>query len=322
MLLRDIPKVELHMHLDGSVPINLISNITNEDINVIKDKMVAPDKCINLADYLTSFDYPCSFMQSKHDLIMVCSAVLNNLLSENVIYAEVRFAPFKHTSYGLGIYEVIDAVIQGFKNDFIKVNLILCMMRNDSFEVNKSVIDAAKSYLGNGVVAVDLAGDEHSFPTSNFKELFDYAKDLNIPFTIHAGEADSASSVWSAIDFGAKRIGHGITSIDDKGLLDKMKEDKIHLEICPTSNVQTNVVSSMNVHPIKYFFDNGIRVSVNTDNRTVSNTCLTNEYEKLIKDLNFDIRDIIKMNLYAIEDSFLSSEEKVYLKEKYKSYFN
>lgn len=317
-----MPKVELHVHLDGSVNLDLISSLSGDNFDIIKEKMVAPDKCADLKDYLERFDYPCYFMQSKDNLELVAKNLLNDLKKENVIYAEVRFAPLKHMNNGLGIDEVIDSVINGFKDNDLKVNLILCMMRNDSFEDNMKVIETAKKYLNRGVCAVDLAGDEAHYPTGDFKDLFKASKDYEIPFTIHAGEADGASSVKSAIAFGAKRIGHGIRCLEDKDLVNQIIDKNIHLEVCPTSNIQTNVVNSISDHPIRKLFDLGVNLSINTDNRTVSNTSLTNEYTLLRDNLNFDINDFIKCNINAINSSFLSNDDKVKLKEKYMNYFN
>ena len=322
MYLRVMPKVELHVHLDGSVNLDLISSLSGDNFDIIKEKMVAPDKCADLKDYLERFDYPCYFMQSKDNLELVAKNLLNDLKKENVIYAEVRFAPLKHMNNGLGIDDVIDSVINGFKDNDLKVNLILCMMRNDSFEDNMKVIETAKNYLNKGVCAVDLAGDEAHYPTGDFKDLFKASKDYGIPFTIHAGEADGASSVESAIAFGAKRIGHGIRCLEDNDLVNQIIDKNIHLEVCPTSNIQTNVVNSISEHPIRKLFDLGVNLSINTDNRTVSNTCLTNEYTLLRDNLNFGINDFIKCNINAINSSFLSDEDKVKLKEKYMTYFN
>ena len=261
-------------------------------------------------------------MQSKDNLELVAKNLLNDLKKENVIYAEVRFAPLKHMNNGLSIDDVIDSVINGFTDNDLKVNLILCMMRNDSFEDNMKVIETAKNYLNKGVCAVDLAGDEAHYPTGDFKDLFKASKDYEIPFTIHAGEADGASSVKSAIVCGAKRIGHGIRCLEDKDLVNQIIDKNIHLEVCPTSNIQTNVVNLISDHPIRKLFDLGVNLSINTDNRTVSNTSLTNEYTLLRDNLNFGINDFIKCNINAINSSFLSNDDKVKLKEKYMRYFN
>ena len=313
-----IPKVELHVHLDGSARIETLKDLSNLDIEEVKKNSIAKDKCIDLNDYLTKFSFLTSVMQDKESLTRVAYELACDLKSENVIYAEIRFAPIKHTKK-LTLEEVVESVLEGLRKVDIKTNLILCMMRGDSLEVNKSVIDLAHKYLNKGVVGIDLAGAEALYKTYLYKDLFSYANKLNIPFTIHAGEADTYESVCDAIKFGAKRIGHGINSINSKEVMDLIKDNNILLEICPTSNIQTNVVDTYANHPIKRLYDYGIKVSINTDNRTVSNTNLENEYEKVVKYLNFTNSDLIKMNKDAIESAFLSDIEKEELKNKYDS---
>lgn len=307
--LKEIPKVELHVHLDGSLNPKSVASILNIDENKAFEQMVAKEKCIDLNDYLTKFSLPVSAMQKKENLIELAREFTKELEKDNVIYAEVRFAPLKHTSI-LFLEQVIDSVLEGLRHPSIKINLILCMMRNDTFEENKKVIDIALQYKNKGVVAVDLAGAESLYKTESFKNLFDLANLYNIPFTIHAGEADGVSSIESALSFKTKRLGHGIRCLEDTKLLEKIKKENILLEVCPTSNVQTNVVDKLENHPIRILYDFGCQVCINTDNRTVSNVTLIDEYENLIRKLNFSVNDLIKMNIMAINNSFLNDNEK------------
>lgn len=191
-------------------------------------------------------------------------------------------------------------------------------MRGDSFDNNLKVVTLALKYLGKGVCALDLAGAEGIYPTSDYKELFMIAKDNNIPFTIHAGEAAGSESIREALSFGAKRIGHGIRCIEDKALIEELKEKNILLEICPTSNVQTKVVNNYERHPIYELYKKGVLVSVNTDNRTVSNITLTDEYQKLLDCFSFTLEDLKMMNIYAINGAFISEKEKKELIQKIK----
>ena len=169
---------------------------------------------------------------------------------------------------------------------------------------------------------MDLAGAESLYPTKNFDDLFKKANEFSIPFTIHAGEADGPDSISSAIGFGAKRIGHGVRAIEDPNVLNIIKNNNILLEICPTSNIQTNLVDNIKRHPIRLLYDYGINITVNTDNMTVSNTNLSKEYELLKNNLDFKIDDFINMNINAIKGSFLCKEEKVKLLDYYKSLIN
>jgi len=308
--IKKIPKVELHVHLDGSVNIELASKLLNKNINEVKKEMIAYNTQ-NLNEYLQKFELPLSIMQTKENLTKISEALALQLLSDNVIYAEIRFAPSFHTKEGLSYDEIITSVLEGLnKVKKVKTNLILCLMRGSSEEDNSKTLDIAHKYLNNGVVGIDLAGAEGLYKNEEYSKLFEIAKEKNIPFTIHAGEASDYKSVASATNFGATRIGHGINAIQDEKLLQKIKDEKIILEICPTSNIQTKAVLVYNEHPIKKLYEKGIMVTVNTDNRTVSNISLNKEYEILNKVFNFNKDDFKIMNKNAIYGAFLNNEEK------------
>ena len=304
-------KIELHLHLDGSVRFETLKEFNK---NMIKSDIVCDKNC-DLEKYLSKFELPNEFMQTKENLTRVAKELAEDLKKDDVIYAEVRFAPMLHTKQ-LSLEEVVEAVLIGLKSEKVKINLILCMMRNSSLEENKKIINLTYKYLNKGVVGIDLAGDEKKYKTAKFKELFDLINKMNIPFTIHAGEADGVDSILSAIKFGAKRIGHGVRCIDDENVIDMIKEKNITLEICPTSNIDTNIFKEYKDHPKKELYDKGILITINTDNRTVSDITLTEEYNKLIANFNFTLEDLKKMNVNAINSAFLSEEEKsILLKE-------
>ena len=264
----------------------------------------------SLSDYLSKFEIPLIVMQSKENLERISYELAVDLKKDNVIYAEIRFCPILHTKNGLSLEEVIDSVLKGLKKVEIKTNLILCMMRNFEEDENKKIIYLAKKYLNKGVVGIDLAGDESKYKTQNYEHLFDLVKQNNIPFTIHAGEADDYNSVLSAIKFGAKRIGHGVKSVDSIETIQKIINENVTLEVCPTSNVDTCIVNVYKNHPIKKLYDLGVKITVNTDNNTVSNIDLTGEYEKLLLTFNFTEKDFLNFNMNAIDSAFLTNEEK------------
>lgn len=316
--LNKLPKVELHMHLDGSILVQYVKekyNLTDEEI---KEKMVADEKCKNLNDYLTRFDYPISIMQTKEELNKIIVSLLESLKKQNVIYVEIRFAPQFHTQKGLTQEEVVATLIEAKNTVDIKSNLILCIMRGDNnMDANFETVNVAKKFLGKGVCAVDLAGAEAVFKTQNYEEIFKYVRDNHIPYTIHAGEADGPESIKAALKFGAKRIGHGVRAIEDRELLNTIIADEITLEVCPTSNIQTCICDSYKTHPIEKLYSMGVRTTINTDNMTVSNTTLEKEYEGVIDNTNLGIEDIIEMNINAINAAFISKEEKLELLKKY-----
>lgn len=309
--IKNLKKIELHLHLDGSVELDTISNITKENIEVLKNKMIAPNKCENLSDYLTRFDVPIECMQTKENLTLISKQLVDYLESQNVVYAEIRFAPMFHTRKGLTYEEVVEAVLEGLNiNKNVKTNLILCMMRGMNKENNLKTIEVAHKYLNKGVCAIDLAGAENLYPLSEYIDLFEIVKQKNIPFTIHAGENGNHKEIELALEIGAKRIGHGIHAYESELIQKRLKEENVLLEICPTSNVQTNSIDIYENHPIYNFYQKGLKVSINTDNKTVSNITLNDEYLKLYNTFNFSIEDFKKMNINALESSFLTEEEK------------
>ncbi len=319
-MLKEIPKVNLHLHLDGSIRIKTTCELTNMDIKQVKKLMIA-SKCDSLDEYLTKFTLANEIMQTKENLTRIAKELVLDLKKEHVIYAEVRFAPLLHIKKGLSPKEVVDSVLRGLNDNEIKVNLILCMMRHFNFEENLKTIELARKYLNKGVVALDLAGDEALYNTSSFKELFQIIKKKDIPFTIHAGEAAGVDSILSAISFGAKRIGHGVRCIEDKRAISLIKQKGITLEVCPKSNVDTNIYKYNN-HPIKKLYEEGVLVTINTDNQTVSDITLTKEYKKLIKYFNFKLEDFKKMNINAINSAFIESKEKEKYYQIINDYFN
>lgn len=309
--IKQLKKVELHFHLDGSVPMSVIKKLSGKTEEEIKKEMVAPDKCENLSEYLTKFDLPLTYMQTKEDILTVLKAILEYFEEQNVIYAEVRYAPTFHTREGLTKKEVIETFIEGLKQSTkVKTNIIICLHRNVSMEDNYDTLDIVKEYIGNGVCALDLAGAEDMYPIQQFIPLFEKVKELGIPYTIHAGENGDATEVEKAINLGSRRIGHGIHSIESEDTLQMIKENNVLLEICPTSNVQTNAIDVYEKHPIKEFYDKGINVCINTDNTTISNITLNEEYQKLQNTFGFTTEDFKKMNINAINAAFISEKEK------------
>lgn len=308
--MENLKKVELHLHLDGSVRPSTIASILNMDEQDIRKKMCTNKDTKDLKDYLSKFDLPISVMQTKENLTRISYELALDLKQDNVIYAEIRFAPLFHTKQGLTIDEVIIAVLDGLKQVPVKTNLILCMMRGSSYENNYKVIETAYKFLNKGVVGIDLAGDEKNYPVDNYKDLFEIAKNKKIPFTIHAGEADDYKSIDNAIKHGAKRIGHGVRAVENISTIKKIKENNITLEICPISNLDTKIYKNIKDHPIKKLYDENISITISTDNRTVSNTTLNDTYKILQNTFNFTKEDFIKMNQNAIKAAFISDKEK------------
>lgn len=325
-ILENMPLVDLHLHIDGALGVDKVYEIINRDnmkfdfdINSKEDlinKLTVSEDCRDLTEFLERFDLPVKMMQTKEHIEELTEELVLRLANQKIIYAELRFAPLLHRNEGLLLEEVVEAALNGInsamsKTDSIKVKLILCMMRGASMDDNRDTITVASKYLDKGVGGVDLAGAEALYATDDYKEFFEYAKERNVPFTIHAGEAYGPSSIKAAVSFGTTRIGHGIKLVEDMDLYKEVKDKNILLEVCPISNLKTKGVNSIEEHPIKKFFDDNMNVCINTDDMTVQGSCLRDEYELIQKTFGFTYKDMIKMNVNAIKSSFLDDEEKV-----------
>lgn len=290
--------VDLHLHLDGSLSAEFVLAQAEKDGIVLPAEneqglmsyLTVGDSCESLNEYLEKFDLPLSVLQTEDALEKSVYDLMKRLSGEGLEYAEIRYAPQLHMQRGLAQEAVVEATISGLKGairDFkIDGKLILCCMRMaDNQVANMQTVEVAKRYLRQGVAALDLAGAEALFPTKNFESLFAQASKYDIPFTIHAGEADGPESIRDAIRFGASRIGHGVRCIEDSALVEELIKRQIPLEVCPISNAQTKACPDLAHHPILKLLDYGVCVTVNTDNRTVSNTNLNKEIEALRKEL-------------------------------------
>lgn len=313
----NMPKVELHLHLDGSVSIDLLKELSGLSEEEIREKCVSKHNQ-NLGEYLKCFDFVIDNLQTRDALEKASYELVRDLEKEHVIYAEIRFAPLSHTKGGLTPSSVVDAVLSGLSKGNIKTGLILCLRRGAKMDDNYKVLELANKYLNKGVVAVDLVGDESNFSFLEYSYLFKVCRNAKIPFTIHAGETDKFDLDY-VIPF-TNRIGHGIKCVDDEELIQEIKDNNILLEICPNSNIDTGNVKDYPSHPIKKLYDLGIDVSINTDNRTVSDITLNDEYINLYKTFHFTIDDFKKMNIMAINHAFLNDEDKRKLKEEIEKY--
>ncbi|WP_419891444.1 adenosine deaminase [Paenibacillus xylanexedens] len=329
-ILKECPKVELHCHLDGSVSPDVLRQIAGmENIELPSDELLikqmqAPENCSSLAYYLHCFQFVLPFLQTEAALELAAYDLIRQASEDHIVYIEVRFAPMFHTQKKLTVDQVIQAVSKGLergKKDFlVESNMILCMMRESSYEENKNIIDYAISYRENGVVGIDLAGNEAQFPPMLFKELFSYAVENQISFTIHAGECGSAKNVFDSITLGATRIGHGVGMRNNIEVLNHAKKHNVLIEMCPTSNIQTKAVGAFSEFPFIEFVNYGIAVSINTDNRTVSGTTLTEEYHMIDKEFELTLQVLKQLNLQAITASFAYPEQKERLEEIVESF--
>ncbi len=311
-------KIDLHLHLDGSLPAETILGLARKDhIELAADTeeglrpyLTARVDCEDLNEYLRCFHIPQVVLQTAENLRIASCELGRDLEEKGLSYAEVRFAPQLHVLRGLTQEEAVQAVLDGFcqvmeeRRGRIRLKAILCCMRGKNCTANMETVLTAARFLGKGVVAADLAGAEGLYPTRDFREEFALARRLGVPFTIHAGEADGPESIWKALEFGAVRIGHGVRAVEDEALMRELAQRGIPLEMCPTSNLQTRAVKSLTDYPLRNFLDRGIRVTVNSDNMTVSDTWAGKEFALLSREYGLTEEEAVKLLKNAEEAAF------------------
>ena len=319
--------IDLHLHLDGSICPEDMFRLAEmsgaalpakQEEEIRKMLMVEPD-CRNLGEYLEKFALPLQVLQTQESMEYAVYRLLKRLRAQGLCYAEIRFAPQLHTQKGLTQETAVQAAVsgleQGVREFGISAGLILCCMRGaQNSAENMETVAVAERFLGKGVCALDLAGNEAAYPTEMFSDVFGRARERHVPAVIHAGEAAGAESVRKALELGALRIGHGICAKEDKALMTLLVEEKIPLEMCYSSNLQTRTVDSPEEYPLPAFMESGLSVTVNTDNMTVSGTDLKKEYLLLQKEFALTDDALKQLALNAADAAFATEEERAELK--------
>ncbi|MEP7125761.1 MAG: adenosine deaminase [Byssovorax sp.] len=313
-----LPKTDLHVHLDGSLRLETILDLArihkvelpSLDPASLRKSMNLGQNCGSLVEYLKAFDVTLKVMQHEDALYRVAYELAEDVARENVRYMEVRYAPMLHTRHGLKITGVVEAVLAGLRaaHDSLGVesNVILCGIRNISPESSLEMAELAVAYKSRGVVGFDLAGAENDHPAKHHKKAFQLVRDNNINCTIHAGEAYGPESIAQALHVcGAHRIGHGCRLREDGDLLHYINDHRIPLECCPSSNVQTGAVRDLASHPLKLYFNLGLRVTINTDNRLVTDTTVSHELWHCHTQMGMSLRDIKQMIVAGFKSAFL-----------------
>ncbi len=323
-LLERLPKTDLHVHLDGSLRPQTIHDLAGLDdvdlpfgsVDDIRRFFVEDLPERDLVAYLERFDVTTAVMQTESALERIAFELVEEAARENIWYMEVRYAPILSTKRGLSPRQVVDAIERGLRRGQetyprTRAHQIICGLRH--FEPERAVRMAmlAVEYKDRGVLAFDLAGAEKDNPAKRFREAFYLVRHANLNVTVHAGEAYGPESIHQALHWaGAHRIGHGVRLREDPDLVEYVRDHRIPLEMCPTSNVQTGAVASIDRHPIREYFDRGLRVTVNTDNRLMSNTTMTNELALCCEHLHFDLDEIKKLILNGFKSAFLRYPER------------
>ena len=327
--MKSLPKVLLHDHLDGGLRPETIIEIADE-IGYLNLPTYKPTKLADwyqescdsgsLVRYLETFDHTIAVMQREQDLVRVAKEAVIDLANDGVIYAEIRVAPEHFTKQNMVLEQVVEAMLEGYRlgevETGLKVNTILCGMRQ--LDMSQKVAELVVKYRDQGVVSFDIAGPEKGFAPTLQKDTFDYLKSHEIPFTIHAGEADGPESINLAINAcGATRIGHGVRIVEDLpagAIAKQVLEEQIHLEVAPTSNLQTGVADTYAHHPIERLFDLGFNIGINTDNRLMSRTSMSHEFSECQKAFGWGLAEFRELTLSAMNAAFIDNKSE-YLKK-------
>ncbi len=341
--IKRVPKALLHDHLDGGLRPETIIEIAQQigykklptdDPKQLGDWFEESCNSHSLVRYLETFSHTIAVMQSKEAIIRVSRECAIDLARDGVVYAEVRGAPELFTEQGLTLDQVVEATLEGYKQGMseaaregnkIRVESLLCGMRQN--DRSQEAAAAVVKYRNKGVVGFDIAGPEDGFPPTNQLETFEYLRKENAHFTIHAGEAYGLPSIWEAIQIcGAERLGHGVRIIDDIDfsgdkpklgpLASYVRDRRIPLELCPTSNLQTGAAKTYSDHPIGMLAKLRFRVTLNTDNRLMSRTSMSNEMSECVKSFGWKFADLQRVTVNALKSSFIPFEERLEIIEK------
>ncbi|MFJ9752035.1 adenosine deaminase [Streptomyces chartreusis] len=331
-VIRRLPKAVLHDHLDGGLRpatvVELAAEVGHTLPTTDPDELAAwyfeAANSGDLVRYIATFEHTLAVMQTREGLLRTAEEYVLDLAADGVVYGEVRYAPELNTNGGLTVPEVVETVQEGLVAGMakaaaagtpVRVGTLLCGMR--MFDRVREAADAAVAFRDAGVVGFDIAGAEAGFPAADHRDAFEHLRRENVPFTIHAGEADGLSSIHQALQIcGAQRIGHGVRITDDivDGKLGRLaswvRDRRVALEMCPTSNLQTGAATSIAEHPITALKDLGFRVTLNTDNRLVSGTTMTREMSLLVDEAGWTVEDLRTVTLNALKSAFIPFDER------------
>ena len=328
-LLHALPKTDLHCHLDGSLRLETMLELAEEQkvtlpahtVDGLAKAIKIGERHASLEDYLKGFDITLSVLQTEASLFRAAYELAIDAAAENCKLLEVRYAPVLHSQKGLKPTVVVEAVLEGLRKaereTGIIAGVLVCGIRNMSPATSLRLAELSVAYKNKGVLGFDLAGAEHGNPAKDHQEAFQLILNNNVNCTVHAGEAYGPPSIAQALHYcGAHRIGHGVRLREDGDLLNYVNDHRIPIESCPSSNVQTGAVENMAAHPFKFFLDFGIRVTVNTDNRLITNTTVTKELELLVKQFDLDITDVKNVLVAGFKSAFLTFHDRAQLVRK------
>jgi adenosine deaminase len=309
-----LPKVELHLHLGCSLSYEVVSQIDPSiTLEQYRTEFVGPAKCVDLAELLAFAPRSRPLMQTEEQLRLVTLDLFEQLREDNVMYAEIRFAPLLRTERGLSPRQVVASVeaatAEAVRNTGIEARIILCTLRFYSTAQSLETVRLVEDFRGTYVAGFDIAADKPGNVIDAHIPAFRYAREKGIPFTAHAGETRGPVIVWDTLKhFAPSRIGHGARAVEDPALVERLRQQQIHLEVCPSCNVQTDIFDTYADHPIDRYYRAGIPLSVNTDARTLVNVTLNQEYAKLHETFGWDTEDFLRCNRNALKAAFVPDD--------------
>jgi adenosine deaminase len=328
-LLHALPKTDLHCHLDGSLRLKTMLELADQQgVKLPADSeeglaraMKIGQRHPNLEEYLKGFEITLSVMQTEDALYRTAFELALDAAAENCKLIEVRYAPVLHLQKGLKPTVVVEAVLEGLRaaqrETGILAGVLVCGIRNMSPETSLRLAELSVAYKNRGVLGFDLAGAEHGNPARDHQEAFQLILNNNINCTVHAGEAYGPVSIAQALHYcGAHRIGHGVRLREDGDLLNYVNDHRIPIECCPSSNVQTGAVTDMAAHPFKFYLDFGLRVTINTDNRLITDTTVTKELLLLAKQFDVTVKDVRNILVGGFKSAFLTFHDRAQLVRK------
>lgn len=317
-----LAKVELHVHLDTCLSYYFVRQLFPEiRMKEFQETFIVPSQCDDLGDFLSKITPMLDILQTQSAIEQAVDDLFDQLQADNVVYAELRFAPLLHTRLGLSAEKVVEitlsAIHKASKEYQIKAGLLLCTLRHFSAEESMQTARLVTQFMEKGVVGLDLAADEARFPLDNHLEPFALVRNAGGNVIAHAGEAKGADSVTEVLDkLKVTRIGHGVRSIEQPAVIERLKRQNVLLEVCPSCNLVCNVFGCIQEHSVDKLKRAGVKLNINTDARTIADTTLNKEYQLLHDVFGWQEADFIQTNLDALDASFISPELRDTLKHK------
>jgi len=317
-----VPKVELHLHLEGAIPLPTLFELIRKysgndqvrDLQSLQKRFVY----IDFPHFINTWLWKAEYHREYEDFTLIAESVARDLKRQNILYAETFFSPSDYARHGLTPAGLTEAIYIGLQRvQGVDVKLIPDLVRINPPAKSMEILEEVAEMKSYGVIGVGLGGPEHEYPPEPFAAVFSRARKLGLHTTAHAGEAAGASSIWGALNaLQVERIGHAARAIDDPALISYLKEKQVPLEMCPLSNIRTGVVQDYDMHPVKQFFDEGLLVTVNTDDPQMFNNSLAEEYRMLITHHSFSVQDVQQVIMNAARSAWLDENEKISLLAK------